>query len=274
MTQPILAAENLVYAAGRRRLVDDVSLVLAPGSLAVLVGPNGAGKSTLLRLLTGEIRPISGEVRLDGRPLGAWPGWRLAAKRAILPQSSRLAFAFTVAELVAIGVDGIGQGLSARDRSRIAAEAIAAAELTTFADASVDRLSGGERQRAHLARVLAQLAAGASIEGRQVLFLDEPTAGLDIRHQMALLETARTVARAGNAVLAIIHDLHLAMRYADMLFVMREGRLAAHGAVGPGTPAAIAGAFGVEPEHIPVLAPAEPMRQARTARLDLAAPCL
>ncbi len=254
MSGPILIAENLVFAAGRRRLVDDVSLALAPGSLAILVGPNGAGKSTLLRLLTGEIRPGSGEVRIEGLPLGGWPGWRLAAKRAVLPQSSRLAFAFTVAELVAIGVDGIGRGLSARDRSRIAAEAIEAAELTALAGASIDRLSGGERQRAHLARVLAQLAAGASVEGRQVLFLDEPTAGLDIRHQMALLETARRVARDGNAVLAIIHDLHLAMRYADDLFVMRQGRLAAHGAVGPATIAAIADAFSVEPGAIPVLA--------------------
>jgi iron complex transport system ATP-binding protein len=243
---PFVEAADLAYEAGGRTLVRDVSLALAPGRLEVVVGPNGAGKSTLLRLLTGELAPARGRVAYAGEPVAGIPAWRLAAARAVLPQAARLAFPFTVAEVARIGLDGIGRGLTARDRAAILRDALARADVAHLAARAYPSLSGGEQARVQFARVLCQLAAGRTLSPRQALFLDEPTASLDLRHQAALLEAARALADAGTAVLAILHDLNLAAAYADALLVMHEGRL-----VERGPPAAIlsdalvAGVFGV-----------------------------
>ncbi|WP_298967346.1 heme ABC transporter ATP-binding protein [uncultured Methylobacterium sp.] len=247
MPDALLAAHDLAYAVRGRDLVRDASLAVPAGHLAVVVGPNGAGKSTLLRLLAGELRPAAGSVTYAGEPVARIPGWRLAAMRAVLPQGARLAFPFTVAEIARIGLDGIGRGLDSRARRAIVAEALARADVAHLAGRAYPTLSGGEQARAQLARVLCQLAAGRTVAAHQVLFLDEPTASLDLRHQRAVLEEAVALARRGAAVVAILHDLNLAAAYADALLVMQDGRLVARGA-----PAAvlrdevIAGVFGVD----------------------------
>ena len=247
MTPPVLAAAGLGYAASGRWLVRDGSLALAPGRLTVVVGPNGAGKSTLVKLLSGELKPAAGEVRYASMPAGAVPPWRLACLRAVLPQASRLAFPFTVAEIVRIGQDGIGRGLGRRERDALVAAAMARADVAHLAPRDYQTLSGGEQQRAQFARVLAQVAAGRGIAAAQVLLLDEPTASLDLRHQLALLEEAARLARDGLAVLAVLHDLNLAAAYADELVVMREGAVAARGLPGDVlTDALVRDVFGVD----------------------------
>ncbi|MFE1597250.1 heme ABC transporter ATP-binding protein [Methylobacterium sp. ID0610] len=228
----LVEARGVDFATGGRPLVRDVSLILAPGTLQVIVGPNGAGKSTLLRLLAGEIAPMRGTVTYAGEAVGRIPAWRLATLRAVLPQAARLAFPFTAAEVARIGLDGIGRGLTAGDRATILAEALARADVAHLASRTYPSLSGGEQARVQFARVLCQLAAGRSVARRQVLFLDEPTASLDLRHQAGLLDTARALADAGTAVLAILHDLNLAAAYADTLIVLHDGRLVERGPPG------------------------------------------
>lgn len=229
-----LEARNLSYHRSGRTLLDGVDLTLDGGTFTVVIGPNGAGKSTLMRLLCGELAPSAGEVVLNGRPLQAIPAWLLAHERAVMPQASDLGFPFTVFEVACLGVEGIGRGLSRRDRERLAAQALERADVAHLSRRNYQTLSGGERQRVHFARVLAQLAAGRTVETRQVLFLDEPIASLDLKHQLALLDEAKSLARDGLAVLAVLHDLQLAAGLTDDLILLSGGRLVARG-----TPAAV-----------------------------------
>ncbi|MBY0361592.1 MAG: heme ABC transporter ATP-binding protein [Phreatobacter sp.] len=243
----LIEAEAVGVTYGRHKPVDGVSLALAAGEVLVVVGPNGAGKTTLIKLLTGEVAPTSGAVRLDGRALGAIPAWQLASQRAVMAQATRLAFPFTVAEVVRIGIDSVGRALARTLRERIIADALDAADIAHLAARSYQTLSGGEQQRVQFARTFAQLQAGRQTSARQVLFLDEPVANLDLSHQIALMESAAGLARVGVAVIAVLHDLNLAATFADRILVMSGGRLHALGAPGAViTRAAVHEVFGVD----------------------------
>ncbi|MBD2747518.1 heme ABC transporter ATP-binding protein [Microvirga sp. BT688] len=242
----LLEATDLAYHSGGRVLVDGVDLAFAGGSFTIIIGPNGAGKSTLLRLLCGELAPARGAVRWNGETLHAIPAWRLAHRRAVMPQASDLNFPFTVFEVASLGTEGIGRGLSRSDRQRLAFEALEQADVAHLAPRNYQTLSGGERQRVHFARVLAQLAAGRTLESQQALFLDEPIASLDLKHQLALLNTARGLARQGLAVIAVLHDLQLASGLADELVLLHRGSLVTRGTPDAVlTPATLANVFGI-----------------------------
>jgi len=224
-----LEARGLSFIRGGRPLVDGIDLSVASGRFTVIVGPNGAGKSTLLRLLCGELAATAGTIALQGRALRTLSARTLAHLRAVMPQAAELAFPFRVAEVVSLGVDGIGQGLGRADRLSLVADALARADIGHLAGRLYQTLSGGERQRVHFARVLAQLSAGRSVEPDQVLFLDEPIASLDLRHGLAVIGEARALARSGVTVIAVLHDLLLAAEAADALVLLDEGHVVAHG---------------------------------------------
>lgn len=219
----MLALEHATLARGRRVLVEDLSLSLAPGEVLGLLGPNGAGKSTVLAGLCGDLVPRTGVATLDGRPLSAWSRAQLARRRAVLPQTSPMAFSFPVRDIVGMGVlPGSGTAPAA-----LVTEALSRADVVHLAERNYAALSGGEQQRVQLARVLAQLWSGT---GPRYLLLDEPTASLDLAHQLAVLELARDLAREeGFGVLAILHDIGLAARAADRLALLKGGRLIAAG---------------------------------------------
>ncbi|WP_439499905.1 heme ABC transporter ATP-binding protein [Bosea sp. (in: a-proteobacteria)] len=226
---PIVSGRGLSFMAGGKALVTEASLELRPGETTILIGPNGAGKSTLLKLVTGELKPAGGEVLLDGDALPAIPHWRLACQRAVMAQQTRLAFPFSVYEVARLGVDGVGRALSRQRREAMVGECLAAAGVVDLAPRRYQTLSGGEQQRVQFARVLCQLEAGRSVAERQALFLDEPIASLDLCHQLALLDMARAIAARGVAVLIVLHDINLAVTYADRLVVMDRGRIVAQG---------------------------------------------
>lgn len=222
------AARNIRVKASGKLIVDDASIALVPGKVVAIVGPNGAGKSTLLKVLAGERRPSEGEVSLDDVALRQWDAFALAKRRAVLPQSVTVAFPFLAEEIVALGLPqyyprGEGQQLIAR--------ALAEVDMSFAAAQTYDTLSGGERQRVQLARVLVQLRANG---GKGYLLLDEPTASLDLPHQLATLRIARDHANAGGGVLAVLHDLNLAVMVADELVAIKNGRV-----IATGTPAEI-----------------------------------
>ncbi len=229
---PDLPAGTLVevrgasFAYGAQRALDAVSFDASAGELVGLVGPNGAGKSTLLRLVAGLLPPSAGTVRLAGLDPHAAPRRAVARVAALVPQEPRLAWPFTVRELVMMG-RAPRQGLLAlASRFDLGAVegALQACELTALADRRLDALSGGERRRVFFARALAQ-------EPR-VLLLDEPTAFLDLAHQAAVMRMAQVAARAGLCVVAVLHDLNLAAACCDRLVVLSRGRVVAHGAPG------------------------------------------
>ncbi|MDH4441901.1 MAG: heme ABC transporter ATP-binding protein [Rhizobium sp.] len=223
----MINAHEISVVRGRRRLIDRVSLRLEPGRFTVVIGPNGAGKSTLLKVLSGELLPDDGKVTYQDRPLGDLSALALAAERAVLPQSTALSFPFTALEVVRMGAVAHGS----LEPGQAARQALARVGLAGFDARSYNALSGGEQQRVQLARVLAQMP-DPIVDGRpRAIFLDEPTASLDIGHQISVLEIARDFARRGGSVLAILHDLNLAAEFADHLAVLHQGRLVAEGSV-------------------------------------------
>jgi iron complex transport system ATP-binding protein len=225
----MLQTENVSVAIAGKRLIDGISLSLRPGEMLAVVGPNGAGKSTLLRALSGEARLAEGSVTLDGKTLKQIGHEALALRRAVLPQETRLAFSLTVEQVVQLG------RLPHRSRcdrmaDRIAiSRALQAVDMSGFSQRAWPTLSGGERQRVNLARVLAQLDIGGDAAAPRYLLLDEPTAALDLKHQLALLKLLRAQVGQGIGVLAILHDLNQAL-LADRVAVLAGGKLIALGA--------------------------------------------
>ncbi|MFS8040813.1 heme ABC transporter ATP-binding protein [Xanthobacter sp. AM33] len=219
-------AESVSVAAGGRLLVEDASLAVHPGRVTVLVGPNGAGKSTLLKAMSGEHRLASGRVTLDGVAITRLSPLELARRRAVLPQAAEVAFPFTAGEVIAAGL----MAPDGRDGARIAC-LLGEVDLPGFAPRRYDSLSGGERQRVQLARILAQLELTRA-DAPSYLFLDEPTASLDLAHQLTVLRLARAHADKGGGVLAVLHDLNLAAMVADEIVVLAQGRIRAAGPAG------------------------------------------
>ena len=215
----MLRVENLQISRGRKTVLADVTLDLLPGEVLGVLGPNGAGKSTLLGALCGELHPDHGKIWLGQQALRDWSGSQRAQRLAVLPQTSTLDFAFRVEEVVGMGRLPYQTG-RVRDDEIIDA-ALQAADVAHLSGRSYLALSGGERQRVHLARVLAQLWPG---EEGQTLLLDEPTSMLDPLHQHTTLQTIRTFADRGAAVLVILHDLNLAARYCDRILLLDGGR--------------------------------------------------
>ncbi|WP_225766199.1 heme ABC transporter ATP-binding protein [Inquilinus sp. Marseille-Q2685] len=248
----MIRADSLAVRIGRALLLDGVDLTVAPGRFTAVIGPNGAGKSTLLRCLAGEIAPASGRVTLDGTLIASWDLVALARRRAVLPQQVTLDFPLTVREVVTLG-RGPHRGVAdaAADRRAVDA-ALDAADVAVLADRSYPSLSGGEQQRVQFARALAQLGGGAAAAAPTYLLLDEPTASLDLAHQSAVLRVARGLADAGTGVLAILHDLNQAARFADEIVLLRRGRVFAAGPpAGVLTAATVEAVFGCPVEIVP-----------------------
>ena len=217
-----LQADGLSCLLGGRRVVDSVSLRLHAGQWVALVGPNGAGKSSLLSLLAGLRRPDEGQVQLAGRALARWPAGQRAQRLAWLSQQGEADGDIAVADVVRLGRlphQGLFGAATPADEAAVQA-AMAKTECQALAHRPLRALSGGERQRVLLARALAVEAP--------VMLLDEPTTHLDAPHQQALVRSLAQRARAGGAVMAVLHDLNLALA-ADRLLVMAAGRLVADG---------------------------------------------
>ncbi|MFO7893456.1 MAG: ABC transporter ATP-binding protein [Longimicrobiales bacterium] len=211
------------YPGAARDAVHDVDLAVPRGAFYAIIGPNGCGKTTLLRLLLGALGPDAGTIEHDGRPLDDWDRRELARRIGVVRQSEELVFPLTVRELVAMGRYphlGPWHGERAADRSAVAS-AMARCDIADFAARPMGTLSGGERQRARLARALAQEP--------DTLVLDEPTASLDIAHEMGIFELLRGLADSDVTILMVTHNLNVAARYADRLLLMDRGRPAAEG---------------------------------------------
>lgn len=215
----LLSCRDLTVSVPGRRLVQALSLELAPGELLAVLGRNGAGKTLTLHTLAGLRAPEAGDVLLRGRPIASLPRQQVARELALLPQSADDVFPATVLETVLVGrhphIATFGRESDA-DR-RIAEAALRHVSLDDFASRDVFTLSGGERRRVAVAQVLAQSTS--------IYLLDEPTNHLDPQHQLEVLERFRRLAEAGAAVVASLHDVNLAARYARRcLLLFGDGR--------------------------------------------------
>lgn len=211
------------YPGARGPALTGVDAEIPEGSFYAVLGPNGSGKSTLVRTLLARIQPVRGVTRIDGRDSRSWPRRELARAVGVVPQNESMPFPIGVRELVTMGRYphvGLMAALSESDRAAIEA-ALVECDVAHLAERNVQTLSGGELQRVRIARALAQQPAA--------LVLDEPTASLDIRHEMAILEVLRGFAERGGTVLLITHHLDLAARYADRVMLLDCGAVVAEG---------------------------------------------
>jgi iron complex transport system ATP-binding protein len=220
---PLLAATNLAFAYGARRVLRDVSISLDRGEVVALIGPNGSGKSTLIRALLGHL-PATGDIAWDGRPLASWPRRELAQTVAYLPQAPAYDVDQTVLDALRLGRSPYLKsfGIESADDVRVVHEVAAQLQLTDLLARYMDELSGGQRQRVFVGRCLVQQPAA--------LLLDEPNTFLDLKHQAELVKLAHELARGRNmAVLLALHDLNLAAAVADRLVLLRDGAVVVAG---------------------------------------------
>jgi iron complex transport system ATP-binding protein len=220
----MLEVAALSVSLSGRPVLQDVGLRAAPGTVTAIVGPNGSGKTTLLRALAGDL-PYRGRVRLNGQELRAASPRAMAAMRAVLTQTTTLAFPFTVAEVVRLGLTH--GGLQAEPD--LPARALERVGLAGYGHRAVQSLSGGEQARVHLARALLQVWEPVTPAGRCWLFLDEPVAALDIGHQLTVMRIARAYADAGGGVIAVMHDLNLSAMFSDRMLLLQGGQVLAQG---------------------------------------------
>ncbi|MFC4157777.1 ABC transporter ATP-binding protein [Chitinimonas lacunae] len=215
----VLSTQAAALYRHGRVLLEGIDLALPAGSLTALVGPNGAGKTSLLRLLAGLAQPSAGQVLLDGQTLSSYPDRERARRLGWLGQFAPTALPFTLHDYVLLGRrPALGQfGRPDADDLAAVTSAIDDCELTALAERPWARLSGGERQRAGFARLLAQAAP--------IWLLDEPTNHLDLKHQALLLRRLRQEADRGRTIVAVLHDLPQAARWADQVALLGDGRL-------------------------------------------------
>lgn len=220
---PALELEHVSVTLGGRDIVQDVTLSLQPGRLVALLGPNGAGKTTLLKAMAG-LLPARGRVGINGEPLAALSRRQRAQRIGYLPQGHQVHWPLNARDVVALGRFAHGLAdparMSAADIDAVDA-AMARTDTVRFADQAVMTLSGGERARVMLARVLAGQAG--------ILLADEPTASLDPRQQLIVMQDLKTESSRGALVIAVTHDIALASRLADEIVLMHEGRVVAQG---------------------------------------------
>ena len=256
---PALAFEDVRLRIGPREILRGVTLELGRGEMVGLAGPNGSGKTTLLRVASGVLPAGAGAVRVRGRPTASFSRRELARELAVVPQDAHIAFPFRAGEVVLMGRSPyLGPlGFETGADVRLAEEAMARVGIASLAERSVLELSGGERQLVMVARALAQDA--------RVLLLDEPTAHLDLRHKIVVLDLVREFVRSGRSALVVSHDLTLAARTCDRIALLREGALVATGAPADViTPQNLRTTFGIEadvltaPDGAPLVVPRLP----------------
>ena len=220
----MIETDAVTVELGGTEILTEVTMAVTRGEVVGLVGPNGAGKTTLLRTINGYLPPTAGTVRLDDRPLEAMDQATVGRAVATVPQETAVAFDFDVETVVGMGRHphlGRFDTWSAADTDAVEA-ALTRTDTAQFRDRSVEALSGGQRRRVLIAQALAQATPA--------LLVDEPTASLDINHQVRLLTLLQELAADDKAVLAAIHDLELAARFCDRLVLLADGRVRARGA--------------------------------------------
>jgi iron complex transport system ATP-binding protein len=214
---------ELRYPGAAAPAVAGVSFDAGPGRVTAIVGPNGSGKSTIVRALLGRLLPSGGSLELEARDITTLARRDVATRMAVVPQREEPVFPITVGDFIALGryPHAGAFGTHTREDREAIARAVVRADIASFLDRRTDELSGGEWQRVRVARALAQ--------GGRVLVLDEPTTFLDIAHEMAVFELLDALAREGQTVLLVSHQLNLVARFADHIVLLHHGRVAAAG---------------------------------------------
>jgi len=222
----MIEVNNVDFGVKNRKLLHNVSFSVKPGEFWAIVGANGAGKSTLMKLLSREHTPTSGSITFHGKDLKKYKLKELACKRAVLAQQNSISLAFSVQEIVLMGRYPFYDSQPTDRDIAIVDHCLQKVGIAHFKGRSFPTLSGGEQQRVQLARTLAQIW---EID-QGLILLDEPTTGMDLLHQYETFRLAREMTAKGYGVIAVVHDLNLALQYADQVLIMKDGSAFASGA--------------------------------------------
>ena len=221
----MLSAQNITFSIGEKKIIHNIDLDISSGEVVAICGPNGAGKSSLLKIISGELKPSNGNVRIRDIDIVEWDIKELATIRAVLHQESFLSFPFLVEEVVQLGRYPYPNSTK---NDAIVEKCLINVGMKDYTKRTYTSLSGGEKQRVHLARVLAQLEEECA--SPKLLMLDEPTSALDLSHQEGTLHIASQYAKHKNyAVIVVLHDLNLAAAWADRIIFLKEGTLHTQG---------------------------------------------
>ncbi|MEM1038670.1 MAG: heme ABC transporter ATP-binding protein [Pseudomonadota bacterium] len=221
----MLSLVSVSVSLSKKQIVRDISLNAKAGDVTAIVGPNGSGKTTLLRAVTGEV-DYNGSITINGDEVRKLSPMEQASRRGVLPQSSVVAFPFTVLEVVGLGRKNAVGKRPLKDVMKGALEEVG---LQDFGPRIYNELSGGEQQRVQLARVLFQIGTATDSDNPKWLLLDEPVSSLDIRHQLLIMNKSSEFAARGGGVVAIMHDLNLTAMFADQMCMLRQGEVVAVG---------------------------------------------
>jgi iron complex transport system ATP-binding protein len=226
----MLDVKNISYQTGNKKILHDICACFGPGLLHVIVGPNGSGKSTLLKIISGEIKPQEGAVNYDNKLIAQIDKPLLAKFRAVMSQLPELYFPLRVDEVVMMGRYPHFTFRPSKKDLSICDEVMRELNVDQFAERDYLSLSGGEKQRIQFARVLAQIW-GTATEGQRYLFLDEPVSSLDIHYQHQFLQKLQSLKKENIVLIVVLHDLNLAMQYADRIIFMKDGEIVRNGKV-------------------------------------------
>lgn len=224
----MLQVRNINYRIAPSLALSNISFSAEAGEVIVILGANGAGKSTLLQIITGALKADSGTIDINGKALEAWSPSERAVFCAVMQQQNQLQLPFSAQEVVMMGRYPHFKRYAALHDEEIVLSVLEQTGILHLKERNYLTLSGGEQQRVHLARVLAQIS-DKDTDTVRYLYMDEPSNNLDIKHQHAALNLARTFARKGNCVVAVLHDLNLALQYADKILMLKHGQLQGFG---------------------------------------------
>lgn len=213
--------QNLSYKIQGKYLLKEIDCKISVNELVVIMGANAAGKTTLLKMMSGLLHASSGKIMVEQKPIGAYTSLELSHKRAVLSQHYEIAFPLTAKEIVMMGRYPYFQTKPSEQDLIIVEGVLAQMEITHLANRNYQTLSGGEAQKVQMCRVLAQMQG--SNNQNQYLLLDEPVSHLDIKFQYQLLEIAQSIINEKTAVVAVLHDINLALKFADRIIFMKDG---------------------------------------------------
>jgi iron complex transport system ATP-binding protein len=220
----MLRGEHITFKVGAKTLLHDTTVAFAPNQFHVIMGANGAGKSTLLKLLARDQQPSSGKLFLNNKELERYSQKELATRRAVLSQHYDITFPITANEIVLMGRYPYFTAYPTTRDISIQKQAMQLMQVEEFGDRDYNTLSGGEAQKVQMSRVLAQIWE-AKEGAEKILFLDEPVSHLDVKYQYQLLQTAKNLCNQYTTVIAILHDINLAISFADRILFMKQGRV-------------------------------------------------
>ncbi|OPB31992.1 heme ABC transporter ATP-binding protein [Bartonella sp. AR 15-3] len=224
----MIEAINICIQREKTHILNHIHLQARSGALTIIIGPNGSGKSTFIQALSGEI-PYNGKMTLNGHDIKQTQANKIAMMRAVLPQSTTLAFPFFVHEVVRLGLSINKVNITKAQFKSLPQKALKRVGLENYENRYYHQLSGGEQARVQLARVLCQVWEPIYNGVARWLILDEPIANLDIQHQLIVMNIIKNFVRSGGGVLAVLHDLNLAAHYADKIILLKQGKICCEG---------------------------------------------